>query len=366
MGFKCGIIGLPNVGKSTLFNALTETMKAEAANYPFATINPNIGRVAVPDKRLDKIGEIGKSEKIIPAYMDFVDIAGLVKGASKGEGLGNKFLAHIRKVDAIAHVVRCFKDDNIAHVSSIINPINDIETVTTELQLADIEILQSKQASLEKKSKQGNREIKHQLSLIEQMLENLNQEYQFKKNQFNADDLEFFNSLNLISLKPILYICNVDEKSIIHGNSLSKLVQEKAKKNNYDSIIVSASIESQFVELENDSDRIQLLKELGINETTLNKVITAGYSLLDLINYFTCVPKETKSWTIKKNTLAPQAAGKIHSDFEKGFIRAETISYNDFIEFKGESACREAGKLRQEGKDYKVKDGDVINFLFNV
>ena len=366
MGFKCGIIGLPNVGKSTLFNALTEAMKAEAANYPFATINPNIGRVAVPDKRLDKIGEIGKSEKTIPAYMDFVDIAGLVKGASKGEGLGNKFLAHIREVDAIAHVVRCFKDDNIAHVSSIINPINDIETVTTELQLADIEILQSKQASLEKKSKQGNREIKHQLSLIEQMLENLNQEYQFKKNQFNADDLEFFNSLNLISLKPILYICNVDEKSIIHGNSLSKLVQEKAKKNNYDSIIVSASIESQFVELENDSDRIQLLKELGINETTLKKVITAGYSLLDLINYFTCVPKETKSWTIKKNTLAPQAAGKIHSDFEKGFIRAETISYNDFIEFKGESACREAGKLRQEGKDYKVKDGDVINFLFNV
>ena len=366
MGFKCGIIGLPNVGKSTLFNALTEAMKAEAANYPFATINPNIGRVAVPDKRLDKIGEIGKSEKIIPAYMDFVDIAGLVKGASKGEGLGNKFLAHIREVDAIAHVVRCFKDDNIAHVSSIINPINDIETVTTELQLADIEILQSKQASLEKKSKQGNKEIKHQLSLIEQMLKNLNQEYQFKKNQFNADDLEFFNSLNLISLKPILYICNVDEKSIIHGNSLSKLVQEKSKKNNYDSIIVSASIESQFVELENDSDRIQLLKELGINETTLKKVIPAGYSLLDLINYFTCVPKETKSWTIKKNTLAPQAAGKIHSDFEKGFIRAETISYNDFIEFKGESACREAGKLRQEGKDYKVKDGDVINFLFNV
>ena len=366
MGFKCGIIGLPNVGKSTLFNALTESMRAEAANYPFATINPNIGRVAVPDKRLEKIGKIGKSRKIIPAYMDFVDIAGLVKGASKGEGLGNKFLAHIREVDAIAHVVRCFKDDNIAHVSSIINPINDIETVTTELQLADIEILQSKQASLEKKSKQGNREIKHQLSLIEQMLENLNQEYQFKKNQFNADDLEFLNSLNLISLKPILYICNVDEKSIIHGNSLSKLVQEKAKKNNHNCVIVSALIESQFVELENDSDRIQLLKELGINETTLKKVITAGYSLLDLINYFTCVPKETKSWTIKKNTLAPQAAGKIHSDFEKGFIRAETISYNDFIKFKGESACREAGKLRQEGKDYKVKDGDVIHFLFNV
>ncbi len=366
MGFKCGIIGLPNVGKSTLFNALTESMKAEAANYPFATINPNIGRVAVPDKRLKKIGEIGKSNKIIPTYMDFVDIAGLVKGASKGEGLGNKFLAHIREVDAIAHVVRCFKDDNIAHVSSTINPINDIETITTELHLADIETLQSKRASLEKKSKQGNKGIKHHLSLIEQALESLGQEYQFKKNQFNTDDLEFLNSLNLISLKPILYICNVDEKSIIHGNSLSKLVQEKAKKNNHDSVIVSALIESQFTELENDNDRIELLKELGINDTTLKKVIIAGYNLLDLINFFTCVPKETRSWTIKKNTLAPQAAGKIHSDFEKGFIRAETISYNDFIKLNGESACREAGKLRQEGKDYKVKDGDVINFLFNV
>jgi len=366
MGFKCGIIGLPNVGKSTLFNALTESMNAEAANYPFATIKPNIGRVAVPDKRVNKIGEISKSEKIIPAFMDFVDIAGLVKGASKGEGLGNKFLAHIREVDAIAHVVRCFKDDNITHVSSTINPINDIETITTELKLADIEILQSKQASLEKKSKQGNKEVNHHLSIIKQTLESLSQEYQFKKNKFNADDLKFLNSLNLISLKPSLYICNVDEKSIIHGNRLSKLVRDKAEKNNHDSVIVSALIESQFTELENDNDRIELLKELGINDTTLKKVITAGYNLLDLINFFTSVPKETKSWTIKKNTLAPQAAGKIHSDFEKGFIRAETISYNDFINLNGESACREAGKLRQEGKNYKVKNGDVINFLFNV
>ena len=366
MGFKCGIIGLPNVGKSTLFNALTESMKAEAANYPFATINPNIGRVAVPDKRLKKIGEIGKSEKIIPSYMDFVDIAGLVKGASKGEGLGNKFLAHIREVDAVAHVVRCFKNDNITHISPTINPINDIETITIELKLADMEILQNKQASLEKKIKQGNKEVKHQLYLIKKTLKSLSEESQFKKNQFNTDDLDFLNSLNLISLKPFLYICNVDEKSIIHGNNLSKLVQEKAKKSNHDSIIVSALIESQFAELENNNDRIELLKELKIDSTTLKKVITAGYNLLDLINYFTCGPKETKSWTIKKNTLAPQAAGKIHSDFEKGFIRAETISYNNFIKFKGEIGCREAGKLRQEGKDYKVEDGDVINFLFNV
>jgi len=366
MGFKCGIIGLPNVGKSTLFNALTESMKAEAANYPFATINPNIGRVAVPDERLNKIAEIGKSKKIIPAHMDFVDIAGLVKGASKGEGLGNKFLAHIREVDAIAHVVRCFTDDNITHVSSSLNPINDIETITTELQLADIEILQNKQTSLEKKSKQGNKETKHQLFIIKLILESLSHEYKFKKNQFNVDDLEFLNSLNLISLKPILYICNVDEKSVTNGNNLSKIVQDKAKKNNCDSVIISASIESQLAELKNDSDRIELLEELGIYKTTLKKVITAGYNLLELINYFTCGPKETKSWTIKKNTLAPQAAGKIHSDFEKGFIRAETISYNDFIKFNGESACREAGKLRQEGKNYKVKDGDVINFLFNV
>ena len=366
MGFKCGIIGLPNVGKSTLFNALTESKNAEAANYPFATIKPNIGRVAIPDERLDKIAGIGKSKKIIPAYMDFVDIAGLVKGASKGEGLGNKFLANIREVDAIAHVVRCFKNDNITHVSSILDPINDIETNTTELQLADIEILQNKKIALEKKSNQENKERKHQLSIIKLILESLSHEYKFKKNQFNAGDLEFLNSLNLISLKPILYICNVDEKSVTHGNNLSKLVQEKAKKTNHNSVIVSALTESQFAELKNDSDRIHLLKEIGIDDTTLKKVITAGYNLLDLINYFTCGPKETKSWTIKKNTLAPQAAGKIHSDFEKGFIRAETISYNDFIKFNGESACREAGKLRQEGKNYKVKDGDVINFLFNV
>ena len=242
----------------------------------------------------------------------------------------------------------------------------NIETIATELQLADIEILQNKQASLKKKSKQDNKEIRNHLSLIEQMLENLSQEYQFNKNQFNTNDLKFLNSLNLISLKPFFYICNVDEKSIIQGNSLSKLVQEKAIKNNHDSVIVSALIESQFAELENDDDRIELLKELEITDTTLKKVITAGYNLLDLINFFTCIPKETKSWTIKKNTLAPQAAGKIHSDFENGFIRAETISYNDFIKLNGESACREAGKLRQEGKDYKVKDGDVINFLFNV
>jgi hypothetical protein len=366
MGFKCGIIGLPNVGKSTLFNALTESNKAEAANYPFATIEPNVGRVAVPDERLTILGKIGKSEKIIPSYMDFVDIAGLVQGASKGEGLGNKFLGHIREVDAIAHVVRCFKNENITHVSSNIDPLNDIETINTELELADIETLESKKTSLEKKGKQGDKEIKNQISIIQKLITNLSDNKAFKKDEFSEKDNEFIKSLNLIKIKPILYICNVDEDSAENGNELSKKVIEYANKNNNNSVIVSASIESQIAELEDNNERLELIKEMGLNETTLTKIIKSGYNLLNLINYFTCGPKETRSWTINKNTLAPKAAGEIHTDFEKGFIRAETIAYNDFIEFNGETGCREAGKLRQEGKDYIVKDGDVMHFLFNV
>jgi len=366
MGFKCGIIGLPNVGKSTLFNALTESSKAEAANYPFATIEPNVGRVAVPDQRLEILGKIGKSKKIIPSYMDFVDIAGLVQGASKGEGLGNKFLGHIREVDAIAHVVRCFKDDNITHISNNIDPLSDIETINTELQLSDIETLEIKKNSLEKKSKQGDKVIKNQISIIEKLLANLSNLNFLQNNQYSEEDNQFINTLNLIINKPMLYICNVDENSVQNGNELSKKVDEYAIKYNHNSVIVSASIESQIAELENKEEKIEMIKEMGLNDTTLTKVIKSGYNLLDLINYFTCGPKETRSWTINKNTLAPQAAGKIHTDFEKGFIRAETISYEDFVKFNGEAGSRDEGKLRQEGKDYIVKNGDVMHFLFNV
>ena len=366
MGFKCGIIGLPNVGKSTLFNALTESNKAEAANYPFATIEPNVGRVAVPDDRLDVLGKISRSEKIISSYMDFVDIAGLVKGASQGEGLGNKFLGHIREVDAIAHVVRCFKDENITHVSDSIDPLNDIETINTELQLADIETLEAKKNSLEKKSKQGDKEILNQINIIEKIIENLNDLSSLQNNEFTEEENEFVKSLNIIAIKPMLYICNVDEESVQNGNEMSQKVSDYAHKKNHNAVIVSASIESQIAELEDNDEKLEMIKEMGLSETTLSKVIKSGYNLLNLINYFTCGPKETRSWTIDKNTLAPQAAGKIHTDFEKGFIRAETIAYQDFIEFNGESGSRDAGKLRQEGKDYIVKNGDVMHFLFNV
>ena len=366
MGFKCGIIGLPNVGKSTLFNALTESNKAEAANYPFATIEPNVGRVAVPDERLDILGTIGKSEKIIPSYMDFVDIAGLVKGASQGEGLGNKFLGHIREVDAIAHVVRCFKDENITHVSDSIDPLNDIETINTELQLADIETLETKKSSLEKKSKQGDKEILNQIKIIENIIENLNDLSFLQNSEFTQEDNEFIKTLNIIAIKPMLYICNVDEDSVQNGNEMSQKVSDYANEKNHNAVIVSASIESQIAELENNDEKLEMIKEMGLSETTLSKVIKSGYNLLNLINYFTCGPKETRSWTIDKNTLAPQAAGKIHTDFEKGFIRAETIAYEDFVKFNGESGSRDAGKLRQEGKDYTVENGDVMHFLFNV
>ena len=366
MGFNCGIVGLPNVGKSTLFNALTESNKAEAANYPFATIEPNIGRVPVPDDRLKILSNIGKSEKTIPAYMDFVDIAGLVKGASTGEGLGNKFLAHIREVDAIAHVVRCFEDENITHVSTSINPLDDIETIMTELKLADLETLQNKYNSLEKKAKHGDKEIKNQIDLILTLQNYLNKDKSIKNLDLTNEEIIFYNSLNLIMTKPMLYICNVDENSILNGNKFSELVKEKANSENNDIVIVSAAIESQIAEFESKEDKLELLKDLGLAETTLKKVINAGYSILNLITYFTCGPKETRAWTIEKETTAPKAAGKIHTDFEKGFIRAETVAYSDYTGLGGEAASREAGKLRQEGKEYIVKDGDVMHFLFNV
>ena len=366
MGFKCGIVGLPNVGKSTLFNALTESDKAEAANYPFATIEPNIGRVSVPDKRLEILSNIEKSEKTIPTYIDFVDIAGLVKGASAGEGLGNKFLAHIREVDAVAHVVRCFEDDNVAHVTPYINPLDDIDAIETELKLADLETLQNKLNSLEKKSKSGDKKIKEQINIVQKTQNQLNKDEKINDLELKEEEKNFFNSLNLITSKPMLYICNVDEKSVAKGNSFSNSVKEKADMESNDVVLVSAAIESQIAELENETDKFEMLKELELNETTLNKVIYAGYNLLNLVTFFTCGPKETRAWTITKNATAPQAAGKIHTDFEKGFIRAEAITYEDFANLKGEAACREAGKLRLEGKDYVVKDGDVFHFLFNV
>ena len=366
MGFKCGIVGLPNVGKSTLFNALTETNKAEVANYPFATIEPNIGRVSVPDKRLKNLSEISSSKKSIPTYMDFVDIAGLVKGASNGEGLGNKFLANIREMDAIAHVVRCFNNTNITHVSPSIKPIEDMETIEMELRLADIETLQNKIDNLQKKSKTGDKEIKIQLSLVNLLLEQLNNSYTPDYKNWSIKEVKMINDLNLLTNKPKLYICNVDEKSIVKGNNFSKLVQEKSKRDGSNLVLVSALIESQITQFESEKDKLELLKELQLKETTLNKIINSGYNLLNLITFFSSKPNETRAWTVTNNTKAPKAAGKIHSDFEKGFIKAETASYDDFVRFNGEAGCREAGRLKQEGRDYIIQDGDVINFLFNV
>jgi hypothetical protein len=366
MGFKCGIVGLPNVGKSTLFNALTESNKAEAANYPFATIEPNIARIPVPDKRLMKLSKINSSKKTIPAYIDFVDIAGLVKGASTGEGLGNKFLALIREVDAIAHVVRCFDNKKISHISSIIDPLEDINTILTELKLADIEILQNKSKELQKKIKSGDKTINIQLELINELINRLNEDQVLNLLDKSTEQQKFIKDLNLIVNKPMLYVCNVDEKSVVQGNSFSRIVHKKAKNEKNSSVLVSALIESQIAELDNENDRLILLNDIGLQETTLKKIINSGYDLLNLITFFTSEPNETRAWTVTKNTLAQKASGKIHSDFERGFIRAETISYDDFIFFNGEANCREAGKLRQEGKNYTVKDGDIFHFLFNV
>ena len=366
MGFKCGIVGLPNVGKSTLFNALTESNNAEAANYPFATIDPNIGRVPVPDKRLLELNKISKSIKMIPSFIDFVDIAGLVKGASKGEGLGNKFLSHIKEVDAIAHVVRCFEDENITHVSSSINPKNDIEIIETELMLADLQTLENKMNVLIKKIKSGDKKYKEEAELIKDIQEKLNKNETIRNMDVPDELNDFVDSLNLISNKPMLYICNVDEKSITNGNKYSEIVKQKAIKESNKVVIVSAAIESQIAEFKDEKEKLELLKDIGLTETTLGKVIIAGYSLLDLDTFFTSGPKETRAWTIKKNSKAPEAAGKIHTDFKRGFIKAETISYNDFVKYNGETNCRNEGKLRQEGKEYVVKDGDIFHFLFNI
>ncbi len=366
MGFNCGIVGLPNVGKSTLFNALTATAAAEAANFPFCTIEPNTGRVAVPDSRLDKIAEIGKSAKIVPTQLEFVDIAGLVRGASKGEGLGNQFLANIREVDAIIHVLRCFEDDNISHVEGGIDPVRDAETVETELMLADLESLEKRVTALAKKAKGNDKDAVAQLAMVERVLEFLRDGRPARAMEISDDDRKAFDMLQMLSGKPVLYVCNVEEDAAADGNAISARIADMAATRGAVSVIISARIEEEISGLDNEDDKREFLETLGLQETGLARVIRAGYELLNLITFFTVGPKEARAWTVRNGSTAPQAAGVIHSDFEKGFIRAETIAYDDFITCNGEQGARDSGKMRQEGKTYVTKDGDIMLFRFNV
>jgi ribosome-binding ATPase len=363
MGFKCGIVGLPNVGKSTLFNALTESAAAQAANYPFCTIEPNVGDVPVPDPRLDKLATIAKSAQTIPTRLTFVDIAGLVRGASKGEGLGNQFLAHIREVDAIAYVLRCFDDPDVVHVEGKIDPIADAETIETELMLADLESLERRIPALEKKIRGQDKDAKETLALLERALVVLREGKPARLAAVDKEDHAAFRTLGLLTSKPVLYVCNVDEASAATGNEYSRAVEARADAEMAGSIVISAKIESELVELDAE-ERKAYLADLGLAEPGLNRLIRAGYQLLDLVTYFTVGPKEARAWTITRDTRAPQAAGVIHTDFEKGFIRAETIAYDDYVGLGGEAGARDAGKLRLEGKEYVVKDGDVLHFRF--
>jgi len=364
MGFKCGIVGLPNVGKSTLFNALTQTAAAEAANYPFCTIEPNVGEVGVPDERLDKLAAIAKSGQIIPTRLTFVDIAGLVRGASKGEGLGNQFLGHIREVDAVAYVLRCFEDDDITHVENRIDPLADAEVVETELMLADLDSLEKRRSNTEKKAKTGaDKEAKAQLVVIDKALELLREGKPARLAEVTPEERPVFNALQLLTAKPVLFVCNVDEASAASGNKYSQAVEKRAAEEGAGCVVISAKIESEFSSLAAE-ERAEFLKDLGLDEAGLNRLIRAGYKLLDLVTYFTVGPKEARAWTITRGTKAPAAAGVIHTDFEKGFIRAETIAYDDYVGLNGEVGAKDAGKMRLEGKEYAVKDGDVMHFRF--
>ncbi len=366
MGFRCGIVGLPNVGKSTLFNALTETQAAQAANYPFCTIEPNVGNVGVPDPRLDALAKIAGSQKIIPTQLGFVDIAGLVRGASKGEGLGNQFLGNIREVDAIVHVLRCFENDDIQHVDNKVDPISDAETVETELMLSDLESLEKRVPAAQKKASAGDKESKIIASVLGQALELLREGKPARLTQPRDDEeARVFRQAQLLTAKPVLYVCNVEEDSAANGNAFSARVFEKAKAEGANAVIVSAAIEADLVSMEPD-DRLVFLEEMGLHETGLARVIRSGYDLLHLITFFTVGPKEARAWTVHKGAKAPEAAGEIHSDMQRGFIRAETIAYDDYVTLGGETACKDAGKLRQEGKEYVVQDGDVMHFKFNV
>jgi GTP-binding protein YchF len=363
MGFKCGIVGLPNVGKSTLFNALTQTAAAQAANYPFCTIEPNVGDVAVPDPRLMTLAAIASSKEIIPTRLTFVDIAGLVRGASKGEGLGNQFLATIRECDAIAHVVRCFEDGDVTHVEGRIDPLSDIATIETELMLADLESLERRVVAMEKKAKGGDKETKELLELAERSLAELREGRPARAAGVSREQHKAFQSLGLLSSKPVLYVCNVEEASADKGNSFADTVRAVAAKEGAVAVVVSAKIESEIAVLP-QAEQKDYLEAVGLAEPGLNRVIRAGYDLLHLVTFFTAGPKESRAWTVENGAKAPQAAGVIHTDFEKGFIRAETIAYDDYVAHKGEAGAREAGKFRLEGKDYVVQDGDVLHFRF--
>jgi len=364
MGFNCGIVGLPNVGKSTLFNALTQTAAAQAANYPFCTIEPNVGRVGVPDRRLDVLAKIGKSAKIVPTSLEFVDIAGLVRGASKGEGLGNQFLANIREVDAIVHVLRCFEDGDITHVEDSVDPVRDAETVETELMLADLDSLEKRAQGLVKRARGGDKEAVAQMALIEPLKAAL-EAGKAARTAVPKGEEAAAARLQLMTTKPVLYVCNVEEGSAATGNAHSARVFEMAKAQGAKAVIVSAAIEAEISQMP-DADRAEFLASLGLEDSGLDRIIRAGHELLGLFTYFTVGPKEARAWTITRGTKAPGAAGVIHGDFERGFIAAETIAYDDYVALNGEQGAKEAGKMRVEGKEYVVKDGDVLLFRFNV
>lgn len=365
MGFKCGIVGLPNVGKSTLFNALTQTAAAEAANYPFCTIEPNTGRVAVPDDRLETLAKLAGSKQILPTFLEFVDIAGLVRGASKGEGLGNQFLGNIREVDAIVHVLRCFEGE-VTHVEGDVDPIRDADTVETELMLSDLESLERRISPLEKRAKGGEKEAKIQVAIMEKALALLREGRPAREVTLDEAERKPFKMLQLLTAKPMLFICNVDEDSAADGNELSAKVAARAEETGAACVVISAAIEAEVASLDSDEEKQEFLESLGLEETGLARVIRAGYGLLDLITFFTVGPKEARAWTVRRGAKAPEAAGVIHTDFEKGFIRAETISYDDFVNSGGEQGAKDAGRMRLEGKDYVARDGDVFHFRFNV
>lgn len=365
MALKCGIVGLPNVGKSTLFNALTSA-RALAANYPFATKEPNIGIITVPDKRLDELARLINPRAVLPTTIEIVDIAGLIKGASKGEGLGNQFLANIREVDAIIHVIRCFENDNVVHVDGGVNPVRDKEVIDTELLLKDLETLEKRLDRLRKQSKSGSKEDVRQVDIAEGFYKQLEQGIPARALKLEKDEQALMDSLFLLTAKPVLYVCNVEESAVVSGNAFTKAFQEAVAEEHAEVLLVSAAIESEIIELDDPTERDMFLQEMGLEEPGVNRLIFSAYSLLNLITYFTAGEKEVRAWTIPRGTKAPQAAGVIHTDFEKGFIRAEVIKYEDFVHYGSESAVKEVGKMSVEGKEYIVQDGDIMHFRFNV